>query len=181
MMMIWYVPILYTSCYKFEKKDLWILSLELPFYLKKKVYEITWNWKRKQSRNGIYKFLNWNQNWKYAWKVDFMNFWTSNWHVNDLTSKRIYHGFDQQLLFINVNTFWINGKKMRFVNFDFGIGEFGILILEFCFRNSDVQNCACKTEHNTVQPSLSNATVWHQPLDLCADVIQIREHICFQS
>jgi hypothetical protein len=30
--------------------------LELPFYLKKKVYEITWKWKRKKSRNGMYEF-----------------------------------------------------------------------------------------------------------------------------
>jgi len=38
----------------------------------------------------------------------------------------ICHGFDHQLLFINVHTFLINGKKMRFVNFDFGIVKLGI-------------------------------------------------------
>ncbi len=38
----------------------------------------------------------------------------------------ICHRFDQQLLFIKVHTFWSNGKKMRFVNFDFGIVKLGI-------------------------------------------------------
>jgi hypothetical protein len=72
----------------------------------------------------------------------------------------ICHGFDQQLLFINVNTFlnqWQENEicefwfwNWRIWNFvfgivNFGIVHFGILILEFCFWNSDVQNCACKT------------------------------------
>jgi len=42
----------------------------------------------------------------------------------------IWHGFDQQLLFINGNMFSTNGKKMRFVNFDFGIAKLETLILE---------------------------------------------------
>ncbi len=44
-------------------------------------------------------------------------FWTWNWYVNR---------FDQQLLLINVDTFWTNGKKEIFVDFDFGIAKLGI-------------------------------------------------------
>jgi hypothetical protein len=48
---------------------------------------------------------------------------SNSWILN---SELMYQWFDQQLLFINVHSFWINGKKMRFVNFDFGIVKLGI-------------------------------------------------------
>jgi hypothetical protein len=70
----------------------------------------------------------------------------------------ICHGFDQQLLFINVNTFRISGKKMRFVNFDFGIGEFGILILELrcpklCRHNISQNSSALIVQCHSMAPA----------------------------
>ncbi len=103
--------------------------------------------------------------------MDFMNF-KPEIDMSMIWPANICHGFNQQLLFINVNTFWINGKKMRFVNFDFGV-----LLLEFRCPKLCLQNI---TQHGS-QHSLSNTIVWDQPPDICVDVIQIREHVCFQS
>jgi hypothetical protein len=117
--------------------------------LKRKIYESwAWNclsiWKKRFLEMGY-------MNFKSEIRIENMPAKWTSWILNLklicqwFDQQMTCHGFDQQLLFINVNTFWINGKKMRFVNLDFGIVHFGILILEICFWNSDVQNCACKT------------------------------------
>ncbi len=97
--------------------------LKMLFYLKRKVYKIwSWNWKRKFFINGIYEFLKWNWNWKMSRK---WNSWILNLELicQWFDHQMICHEFDQQLLFINVDTFWTNGKKNE-------ICEFLILELE---------------------------------------------------
>jgi hypothetical protein len=114
---------------------------KMHFYLWKKVYEIwAWNWNRKKSRYLWILRMNW------SWKNTFMNFENESgkmlwkWNSWILNLELICHRFDQQLLFINVDKFWTNGKKQRFVNFDFGIAKLGIFILEFRCAKLCLQN-----------------------------------------